>query len=752
MKNRLLLFFCLFITSQLLSQDFNDYQPLKNQGQLPADFTVLPSVKYSKDLKKIKDDDKRKVRKTKKNFYLNSNFAIDGLLKSGKVLYETEHSSYLKEIIKLLLKDKPELSNKIRVYLLRTPSVNAFATADGIVFVTMGLLAQVENEAQLAYVLSHEIVHVDKKHALELALESIKDAKVNDRQKLSRNGEVNDKSLSKNLFTQDQELEADREGYKLFAKTNYSSKNINRVFDVLKYSELPFDDIPFERSFLETDYLKIPNQYFAEKVKAIEGINEKVDDKHSSHPNLFKRRSEINALLVGQKDEGKIEFVISKERFDKLQKVSRFEIPQVELHQQLFQSAIYNAFLLKKTANAEQYPEIVTAKALYGLAKYKNNEDIEATAEVIKLDSIEGEGQQVYHLFDKMPNKELTVLATSYAWRTAKKYKKNTDLKDMAIDLLWILADEHNMSSNDFLKNMPPPLSIKPKETVKDSSQMTKIDKIKKEETDGEKEWWKYAFVECLKDEEFAKAFDKMAKRKKEKEIEMNVKKKGKKAKTKEDELAESREKGFYLGIPKIVVVNPGYIKLTQTLALKSQKMNINLIESEKNIARFEQLMKDNASAVGINMTMLNSLEFKKDDVQRFNDYTLLKDWYYEQSDAGNMVISGYRQKEIEELAKKYDTDYFMWTGVIGLKNKRSTGMKVIGAMMLPTFVMTPFGILLLADINQMYYYSILYNVKTGKNYIIKSEEFMKKDSDMLLNAHIYDALLQIKTKKETSK
>ena len=116
------------------------------------------------------------------------------------------------------------------------------------------------------------------------------------------------------------------------------------------------------------------------------------------------------------------------------------------------------------------------------------------------------------------------------------------------------------------------------------------------------------------------------------------------------------------------------------------------------------------------------------------------------------MVISGYRQKEIEELAKKYDTDYFMWTGVIGLKNKRSPGMKVIGAMMLPTFVMTPFGILLLADINQMYYYSILYNVKTGKNYIIKSEEFMKKDSDMLLNAHIYDALLQIKTKKETSK
>jgi beta-barrel assembly-enhancing protease len=735
------------------SQDFNDYQPLKNQGSLPNDFTVSPSQKYAKDVTKIDINDARSTRKTQKDFYLNVNFAIDGLLKSGKVLFETEHATYLKDIMAVLLKSKPEVARKIRVYLLRTPTVNAFATADGIVFVTLGLLAQVENEAQLAYILSHEIVHIDKKHALELVLQSDPKTKPNDRQKAARDNDLDDKSLTKNLFTQDQELEADREGYNLFAKTSYSTKNINRVFDVLKYSELPYDNIVFDRSFLETDYLKIPKEFFLEKVRAIEGINETMDDSESSHPNLFKRRAEINALLAGQKDENKKEYIVSKDRFLKLQKVSRFEIAHLQLHQQLFQDAIYTAFLLKKTEKTEQYPEIITAKALYGLAKYVNNEDVEATAEMIKTDSIEGESQQIYHLFNKMPPKDLTVLATSYVWRMSKKYKKNTDLKNMANDLLLLLVNDHNMNESHFAKALPTPSVAKPqkeKTVVKDSAAMTKIDKITKNQKDTHKDkenvnknWWQYAFIECFKDEEFTKTFKTFSANRQEVEEGYSSVYRRKKAQN------DTRAKGFYLGVPKIVVVNPMYVKVTNTIKMSDNKVDVNLIDSEKNVARFESLMKGNAELVGLDLTVLNPFKFDKNDAQKLNDFTLLKEWYYEQTDAESMTINGFRQKEIEELAKKYNTDYFLWTGVIGLHHKKTAGAKVVGALMLPTIVFTSLGIQLLSDKYDMYYYSILYNVKTGKNYFIKSEEFAKKDSDMLLNAHIYDAFLQIKTKKK---
>ena len=48
--------------------------------------------------------------------------------------------------------------------------VNAFASPGGYVYVTRGLLAHLNNEAQLAFVLGHEITHVAARHASQQAL------------------------------------------------------------------------------------------------------------------------------------------------------------------------------------------------------------------------------------------------------------------------------------------------------------------------------------------------------------------------------------------------------------------------------------------------------------------------------------------------------------------------------------------------------------------------------------------------------
>ncbi|NGP86806.1 M48 family metalloprotease [Fodinibius halophilus] len=55
--------------------------------------------------------------------------------------------------------------------VLNSPVVNAFALPGGYVYVTRGLLAHLENEAQLAVVLGHEIGHVAARHASQRALE-----------------------------------------------------------------------------------------------------------------------------------------------------------------------------------------------------------------------------------------------------------------------------------------------------------------------------------------------------------------------------------------------------------------------------------------------------------------------------------------------------------------------------------------------------------------------------------------------------
>jgi predicted Zn-dependent protease len=61
--------------------------------------------------------------------------------------------------------DHPELAWQFRV--LDSPVVNAFALPGGYIYVTRGLLAYLQNEAQLAVILGHEIGHVTARHTAD---------------------------------------------------------------------------------------------------------------------------------------------------------------------------------------------------------------------------------------------------------------------------------------------------------------------------------------------------------------------------------------------------------------------------------------------------------------------------------------------------------------------------------------------------------------------------------------------------------
>jgi predicted Zn-dependent protease len=55
-----------------------------------------------------------------------------------------------------------------RFGLIESPTINAFAAPGGIILVTRGLYASLENEAEMACVAAHEIAHVNMKHHLDL--------------------------------------------------------------------------------------------------------------------------------------------------------------------------------------------------------------------------------------------------------------------------------------------------------------------------------------------------------------------------------------------------------------------------------------------------------------------------------------------------------------------------------------------------------------------------------------------------------
>lgn len=71
---------------------------------------------------------------------------------------------------------RPETPEQYRIdftfRVLDSPILNAFALPGGFVYVTRGLLAHMENEAQLAMVLGHEVAHVAARHSSQQAFKN----------------------------------------------------------------------------------------------------------------------------------------------------------------------------------------------------------------------------------------------------------------------------------------------------------------------------------------------------------------------------------------------------------------------------------------------------------------------------------------------------------------------------------------------------------------------------------------------------
>jgi predicted Zn-dependent protease len=95
------------------------------------------------------------------------------LAKSGKILGDPSLEQYLERVAVSVVPAAVRASGALalRVVVLSDPTLSAFAMPNGTVYVHTGLLARLENEAQLAVILGHELAHVTNRHALTLAPE-----------------------------------------------------------------------------------------------------------------------------------------------------------------------------------------------------------------------------------------------------------------------------------------------------------------------------------------------------------------------------------------------------------------------------------------------------------------------------------------------------------------------------------------------------------------------------------------------------
>jgi predicted Zn-dependent protease len=149
------------------------------------------------------------------------------LAQFGGAYADQRLDSYIDSLGQLLARssDRPNLQYHFTV--LDSPIVNAFATPGGYVYITRGLLALANNEAEVAGVLAHEIGHVAARHAAErqsqavlASLPGIFTGVVTGSGALS---EAVNSGAAAHLqsYSREQEYQADLLGVRYLSRTNY---------------------------------------------------------------------------------------------------------------------------------------------------------------------------------------------------------------------------------------------------------------------------------------------------------------------------------------------------------------------------------------------------------------------------------------------------------------------------------------------------------------------------------------------------
>ena len=124
--------------------------------------------------------------------------------------------------------------------VLDTDAVNAFAAPGGFVHITRGALALIRDEAELAGVLGHEIIHVTERHTIS-AIQKNKTIQMGADEKLSGNAALVNK-VAENVyldiiekgFGRSEENESDEKGAIAANKVGYAPQGLHRFLTRLQ--------------------------------------------------------------------------------------------------------------------------------------------------------------------------------------------------------------------------------------------------------------------------------------------------------------------------------------------------------------------------------------------------------------------------------------------------------------------------------------------------------------------------------------
>jgi Zn-dependent protease with chaperone function len=332
----------------VLRRKYHDQSQNKKQQYLTA-----AGKQYAKDYKEIYDEQFR---------------SMSYLWRSTRTVTAPEAHNYLQFLVQRIIAANPVLKGTdARIVFTRDAWPNAVSMGEGTIVVNAGLMVFLANEAELAFVLCHELAHYYLDHSNQTIRKMVEevnsDAFKAEMKRLSKQEygvrQQLETLLKKMAFgsrkhSRDHEAEADRQAFRFMKNTGFDCGGIetclqmlDRVDDSSLYKPLVpeatfhFDDYPFKKKWTQKQ-----SAIFAQMGADESPLTRQERDSLKTHPDCEVRirllSDSVKLCAGGQK------FLVDEALFNKLKKEFLPEMIEQEFrNDNLAGHLYYNALMLQ---------------------------------------------------------------------------------------------------------------------------------------------------------------------------------------------------------------------------------------------------------------------------------------------------------------------------------------------------------------------------------------------------------------------
>jgi predicted Zn-dependent protease len=278
--------------------------------------------------------------------------------KESQFIKEPYVTRYLQQVLKTIL-DSNKIKQKIEIVCTRYAEANAYNMGDNRLYVNIGVLQLLQNEAQLAFLLSHELSHQLLQHVQEkfrdnrtLAADrsvqkEIKDIRRAKYNKLDRSAQfsIRYQYLFAN-YSRAKERAADSMAIVLLRNTRYNILEGASLLELLKESETDQAQIDYNRYFA-TQGEPLKKEWLQNSVSSISFGHKRAvsfeEDSVKTHPDIPARQEAIRWQAQTGTEGNRENFIVSSGAFDSIKAASRYEIIESYATNKRYAATLYAA-------------------------------------------------------------------------------------------------------------------------------------------------------------------------------------------------------------------------------------------------------------------------------------------------------------------------------------------------------------------------------------------------------------------------